>query len=121
MDRRTALREALAALPGVVEAPSRWKPDLAFWVDAREVAHFEGDAAIDIRATRAQLRAHPEWLADPTLATRHGPSSDWVEVRFDTPDGYSLALAIARAAVAAHQPGSPRDRERSERSRGVDL
>jgi Family of unknown function (DUF5519) len=46
------LREALCQVDGVIESESAFKDDLAFWVNGKEIAHFEGDHAIDIRLTR---------------------------------------------------------------------
>ncbi len=37
----------------VADLPSRYKDDLAFWLDGREIAHFESDQVLDLRLTIA--------------------------------------------------------------------
>lgn len=37
------LRELVLGVGGLVEAPSRYKDDLAYWLDGREIAHLEAN------------------------------------------------------------------------------
>ncbi len=65
------IRTALAAIDGVVESDSRYKPDLAYWVNGTEIAHFETDSVLDVRLTRAVIRTHRDSLrADPAVTLR---------------------------------------------------
>ena len=43
------LREAITALDGVIESPSMFRDDLAYWVHGKEIAHFEDAELIEIR------------------------------------------------------------------------
>jgi hypothetical protein len=69
------LREAIAALDGVVESPSMFKDDLAYWVHGKEIAHFETRDLIEIRLTRSVIRERRDVLkADSRIDLRYsGP------------------------------------------------
>jgi hypothetical protein len=56
------LRDAITALDGVVESPSMFKDDLAYWVHGKEIAHFEDADLIEIRLTRSVVRERREVL-----------------------------------------------------------
>jgi Luciferase len=108
------LRDAIAAIDGVIEAPSRYKDSLAYWVNGKEIAHFESDDALDIRLTRAVIRAHREvWKASPAVELRPS-TSDWITVR--TTDA-QLVLRMVELAAAAHRarPGQIPAPPRTER------
>jgi hypothetical protein len=103
------LRDALAAIEGVVESDSAFQDGLACWVNGTEIAHFEGVHAIDIRLTRGQIRARREQLrADPRVILRSG-SSDWLTVEFRSAADEAFVIELASAAAAAHRPtdGAP--------------
>jgi hypothetical protein len=94
------LRDAIAAIDGVIEAPSRYKDSLAYWVNGKEIAHFESDEALDIRLTRAVIRAHRADLkADPAVELR-ASTSDWITVRNSKVE---RVLALVELAAAAHR------------------
>jgi hypothetical protein len=66
----------------VAEAPSRYKDDLAYWLDGREIAHFESDEVLDLRLTRSVIGAHRAALkADPRVELRSGSDRVTVTVR----------------------------------------
>ena len=72
------LQDALAGIDGVVESDSAFQDGLAYWVNGTEIAHFEGEHAIDLRLTRSQIRARRDQLrADPRVVLRPS-SSDWL-------------------------------------------
>ena len=103
------LRDALAGIDGVVESESAFQDGLACWVNGTEIAHFEGEHAIDLRLTRGQIRARRDQLrADPRVILRSS-SSDWLTVEFRSAADEAFVIELARAAAAAHRPtdGSP--------------
>jgi hypothetical protein len=94
------LRDAIAAVDGVIEAPSRYKDSPAFWVNGMEIAHFESATALDVRLTRAVIRDHRATLkAEPAVELRPS-TSDWITVR--TSDA-ALVLRLIELAAAAHR------------------
>lgn len=103
MDNRT-LGDALAEIDGVVESASMFRDDDAYWVNGKEIAHFEGPTALGIRLTRPEIRAAKDLLAGDGPARRRAPSSDWVVVDVGTPRGVDLAMTFARRAAAVHAP-----------------
>jgi hypothetical protein len=96
------IRAALAAIDGVVESGSRYKPDLGYWVNGTEIAHFETDSVLDVRLTRAVIRTHRESLrSDPAVTLRPG-SSDWISVDIGG-SGAATAVRLVTLAAAAHR------------------
>ena len=101
------LRNALAAIEGVVESDSAFQKGLAYWVNGKEIAHFEGPA-IDIRLTREVIRQRRQDLkADPRVHLRRS-GSDWLEVAFTSPEDDEFVIELVQAAAAAHRapPGT---------------
>jgi hypothetical protein len=102
------LRDAIAGLDGVIESESMFKAAPAYWVNGKEVAHFDGDGVIDIRLTRALIRARrAELRADQRVELRSS-SSDWLSVRVTEPEDVTFAAQLARDAAGAHRapPGT---------------
>jgi hypothetical protein len=102
------LRQALAALDGVEESDSAFKDDVGYWVNGKEIAHFEGERAIDIRLTRAVIRDRRAQLMTDPRVRRRASGSDWLTVELTGVDVMSFVIELARAAVAAHRaaPGT---------------
>jgi hypothetical protein len=98
------LRGAIAGLDGVTESESMFKDAKAYWVNGKEIAHFDGDDVIDIRLTRALIRAR---RADQRVELRSS-SSDWISVRIAEPGDVTFAADLAESAADAHraQPGT---------------
>jgi hypothetical protein len=97
------LAAGLCRIEGVVEGESSFKDGPAFWAGGKEIAHFEGAHAIDLRLTRAQIRARRDELrADPRVVLRSA-SSDWLTVEFRTPADEAFVLMLAEIAAAAHR------------------
>jgi Family of unknown function (DUF5519) len=102
------LRQALTAIDGIQESDSAFKDDIGYWVNGKEIAHFEGDKAIDIRLTRAAIRdRRAELKADARVRLR-ASGSDWLTVELAGADTTAFVLELVQAAVAAHRtaPGT---------------
>jgi luciferase-like monooxygenase len=98
------LREALCQVDDVIESESAFKDELAFWANGKEIAHFEGDHAVDIRLTRRQISARrAELRADPRVVLRPG-SSDWLTVEFHSEEDERFVVGLVEIAAAAHRP-----------------
>jgi Luciferase len=98
---RNALRDAIAAIDGVVESESAFKDDLAYWVNGTEIAHFESDTALDVRLTRPVIREHRIELRAESRVRLRASSSDWITVDFG--GGLDLAVRLVTWAVRAHR------------------
>jgi hypothetical protein len=107
MQERLARR--LCAIEGVVEGDSAFKAGPGFWVNGKEIAHFEGDHAIDLRLTRAEIRARRAELRDEPRVILRTSSSDWLTISFDSEGDEDFVCALAEVAAAAHRPadGAP--------------
>jgi len=98
-----SLRDAIPALDSVVESPSMFKDDLAYWVHGKEIAHFEDEDVIEIRLTRSVVRERREVLQDDPRIDLRYPGSDWITVRFSSPADMALVLDLVEAAAEAHR------------------
>ena len=96
------LRSVFAGLRGVVERPSRFRDDTAYWVGGREIAHFDDAGVVDIRLTRKVISAHRA-LVDDARVHRHGRSSDWVDVTVSSEDDLPFLTELAALAADAHR------------------
>jgi hypothetical protein len=99
-----SLRKAFRAVDGVLESPSALgtDEDIAYWVNGKEIAHWDRDGSIDIRLTRKGISARrAELKADERVDLRRS-GSDWVQVRCATRKDVPLVLDLFEAAVAAH-------------------
>jgi hypothetical protein len=98
----------LCQIDAVVEGESSFKDGPALWVNGKEIAHFEGERAIDLRLTRAEIRARRASLrADPRVSLRSA-SSDWITVEFADLGDEAFVRELAEIAAAAHRPGDGR-------------
>ena len=83
------IRDLILRSGQVAEMPSRFKDDDAYWLDGREIAHFEGDQVLDLRLTRSVISARRDALkSDPRVELRSG--SDWVTVTVGRADAAFL-------------------------------
>lgn len=89
------LRELVLGVGGLVEAPSRYKDDLAYWLDGREIAHLEDANVLDLRLTRAVIR---QFKDDPRVVRRAG--SDWAALDVSQEDGEFVKMLVAKAIEA---------------------
>ena len=93
------LHLALAGLPNVKQAPSRFgrrgKP--AWSVAGREFAHLHADHLLDLRLPR-EVQAR---LKDDPRARFRKSRSEWVDFEFHTAEDVDRVVALAREAWAA--------------------
>jgi hypothetical protein len=98
---RALLCARLLELPGLEARRSRCGPDVAFFLEGAEIAHFHADDEIDVRLTKKVLRINREALAgDPRVVPRRS-ASDWVAVRFATAQDAEFAASLVRLAYEA--------------------
>jgi Family of unknown function (DUF5519) len=102
-DADNDLARRLASLPGVEQSASMFGHDLGFWVNGKEVAHFESTGVIEVRLTEQRIREHrPAFRADRRVVLR--PSgADWITVRFAEAD-WDFVVELVAEAEAAHRP-----------------
>jgi hypothetical protein len=99
-----SLAAALCGIDGVVEGESAFRPGPGFWAGGKEIAHFDGPDAIDLRLTRAEIRARrAELRADPRVELR-ASSSDWLTITVCSPADEEFVIGLAAVAAAAHRP-----------------
>ena len=98
------VRRGLLGIDGVIESPGNFTDDDAFWVNGKDIAHFHGKNAIELRLTKAEISARRSELRDdPRFELRRG-TSDWITVRYASLRDVALVLELAKIAVAAHCP-----------------
>src|SRR5687768_17149621 len=95
------LRRRFSAVEDVVEAPSQFGHEEAWWVRGMEVAHVEGTRMVEIRVTRKVIsERRPELKAHPSVHLRRS-TSDWLEVVVSSASDVDLAADLFEVAVAA--------------------
>jgi Family of unknown function (DUF5519) len=97
------LRELLL-VKDVHEAPSRFKDDLAHWVDSTEIAHLESERALDIRLTCRAIAEHRARLREDPQIQLRPHSSDWIGLNVSGPQDAPLVRTLIEQAAAAHRP-----------------
>jgi hypothetical protein len=104
VDLRHDLARRLSALGGVAESESMFGNGTGYWVNGKEVAHFEADAVIEVRLTKAVIRDRRDQLkGDPRIHLR--PSgADWVTVRFDSRRDLAFVVDLVQIAEEHHRP-----------------
>jgi methylated-DNA-protein-cysteine methyltransferase-like protein len=101
-DLDAKVRAVFRRVSGVVEKPSRFRDDTAYWVGGTEIAHLDDAGVVDVRLTRTVISAHRVLLADGRVH-RHGKSSDWVDVTVRSEDDLPFLAELVELAAAAHQ------------------
>lgn len=101
----------LGGLDGAVIGEGAFSPGPALWVGKREVAHLDGDQTLDVRLTKNVIASRrPALRSDDRVVLRSG-SSDWLEVRIETPLDVEFAVSLVKDAIAVNRktapPGSP--------------
>ena len=97
------IRKELRSIADVLESPGIFSDEDAYWVNAKEIAHFH-DGSLELRLTRALIRAHRERLRADRRIERRAPSSDWIVVRCGSSRDVALVRELAELAAAAHRP-----------------
>ncbi len=101
-------RTCLLAIDGVVESGGIFTDGDAYWVNGKEIAHFHGDADIELRLTRAIISEQRGRLkSDPRVELRRG-ASDWITMHPAKAGDLALLRELAELAAAAHRaaPGT---------------
>jgi hypothetical protein len=98
------LHSRIGEIDGVMPSGSMFTGGDAYWVNGKEIAHFEGDGEIEIRLTKAVIRERrPEFKADPRVELR--PSgADWITVHFAAAADADFVVALVAIAADAHRP-----------------
>jgi hypothetical protein len=94
----------LAGLRWLTEGESMFGHGTAFWVNGKEVAHFESNGVIEIRLTRPVIRERRPALKADDRVTLRPSGADWITVRFDSPDDLDFIVELAALAEQAHLP-----------------
>lgn len=95
-------REAIAIRGVSRRAATRHGHGYSYFAGDREIAHFHGDARVDIRLTSAVIRRR---LADGGFDSRvraRSPTANWVAVDLGAPGALPLALGLLKEAVKAN-------------------
>ena len=102
--RRQRLEARLRAVPDIERAASAFGEADAYWVNGTEILHFDAPDVIDVRLTRAEIRARrAELRADGRVQLRRSSSADWIEVRFARAEDVDFVVHLAEVAAAAHR------------------
>jgi hypothetical protein len=80
---------------------SRFAPKPAIFLQGREIAHWDGPGAVDLRITRAGWLALRETFGDDPAVRHDAGRRDWIELRA-TPADVDRLLPLIAAAVAAN-------------------
>jgi len=103
---RAALAGRLRRLRGIVVSESMFGNGDAYWCNGTEIAHFENDAVIEVRLTKAVIRDRRAALqADPRVVLRPG-GADWMTVLLTSEADVAFVVALVRSAVAIHRPAT---------------
>ncbi|MEX2227035.1 MAG: luciferase family protein [Dehalococcoidia bacterium] len=97
------IRGSLLAIDGMIESEGAFGHGQAFWVNGKQVAHFDGSDTIELRITRAVFSEHRDRLKGDARVMRHSASSDWIDVRFSAGGDVALVIELAELAAAAHR------------------
>jgi hypothetical protein len=101
MGLRAELTGRILGLPGIELRRSSFTGDEAFFTAMREIAHFHGEDVLDVRLTRARIRALAGGLeADSRVVLR--PGSDWCAFAFTGRADLDRAVELVAEAIAAH-------------------
>jgi hypothetical protein len=102
LDRR--LHQLLTKVPGVMVGGSMFGHGDAFWVNGKEIAHFEADHVIEVRLTKTAIgERRPELKADTRVVLR--PSgADWITVQIAGPGDIGFVVGLVEVAEEAHRP-----------------
>ena len=97
----------LRTVPGLVEGPSVFDESddvRAFYVDGTQVVNVRGPGTLELRLTKALIRAERDRLrADERIELRRNPS-DWLIVKVARPADADLVAELAEKAARAHIP-----------------
>lgn len=78
--------------------------DTAYWVNGKEIAHFEAPATIEVRLTKAGIREQRAALKSDSRVILRPSGADWLTVRFASAEDVDLILSLVQHAERAHRP-----------------
>ena len=97
-------RKILLATPQVMESGGTFTDGDAYWVNGKEIAHFHGDADVELRLTRGLISEQRSRLkSDPRIQLRPG-TSDWITIHLAKTAAVAMLAELAEMAAAAHRP-----------------
>ena len=103
-EARPRLEKLLRGIPALIEAESSFGHDAAYWMNGKEIAHFESDDILDVRLTRSLISAmRTELKSDPAVALRKS-GSDWLAVKLRDAAAVDRAAQLVSLAADAHRP-----------------
>ena len=98
-------REATAIRGVSRRAASRPGHGHSYFVANREIAHFHGEARVDIRLTSAVIRLRLTKGGFEAPVRARSPTANWVAVDLEAPGALPLALNLLKEAVKANAQG----------------
>ena len=96
--------ERCGSIEGATVSDGVFTDGQAVWVGKREVAHAEEDGVVDIRLTKAVIRADRETLKGDPRVTLRRSASDWLEFTIASAADADDAFRLVERAVAANRP-----------------
>jgi hypothetical protein len=103
-DLEHTLRQRLRRVDGVIESDSMFGEEMAYWVNGKEVAHFHGDRAVELRLTRSVIRALKPALRDDPRVQLRTSSSDWIVLSFESAEDIDFIVGLAERSAEVHRP-----------------
>jgi hypothetical protein len=97
------LAKKLSKVRGVITSPSGFADMDAWWVGGKEIAHVKRDV-LDLRLTKAGIRARKAQLAAHPGVVMRKSGSDWVEIAIASKADADFAYTLFLEAVEAHRP-----------------
>lgn len=76
----------------------------AYWVNGKEIAHFETHDVIEVRLTRAVIRERRAALKADDRVTLRPSGADWLTVRIKTGADIDFIIELVSEAERAHRP-----------------
>jgi predicted dehydrogenase len=97
------VEDRISAIDDVIVSESMFGHGDAYWVNGKEIAHFEDEGVIEVRLTRAAIRdRRPAFKIDERVELR--PSgADWITVRFATRGDVDFVAELVDVAAVAHR------------------
>ena len=104
VSRRKTLEDRLAAVDGVIVSESMFGARDAYWVNGKEIAHFETDGVIEVRLTKAVIRERRTALKADARVELRPSGADWITVRFVDETDAAFVVELVTSAAKSHQP-----------------
>jgi hypothetical protein len=100
---RREIENCIMSVDEVTLSPSGLGDADAYWVNGKEIAHFDESTVVDLRLTRGVIsERRPDLKADPRVELRRS-TSDWVELRVRNHDDLDWLRSLVEAAAHAHR------------------